>query len=93
MYYSLLTEQISDVDSVRTIFNIDLQKLDVIGKLQDIYSNPLLDTPDVSERVFENLPFENQLRFMCANRIADLYSLLKDFNKTIEYTLIVLVNY
>ena len=66
-----------------------MQKLEVIRRLNDIYSSPLLDTPDISERVFEDLPFENQLRFMCANRMAELYSSLSDLNKAIEYTLLV----
>ena len=47
-----------------------------IRQLNSILQNPLLDTAPVSETLFDNLPFENQLRYMCCVRIAELYSSL-----------------
>lgn len=69
-----------------------VQILESIHQLETILRNPLLETATASEMLFDNLPFENQLRYMCCVQIAELYTSLQRFGDAITFYISVCVD-
>ena len=87
VYFSVIQKPLNNEEEVYLYSYDYLQKQACIAELVNLINNPLLQISAISETVFESLPFEIQLKYMCLSKCSDLYYDIHNLNDSLQYAM------